>query len=294
MAERWRAEPEPPHIGPLPTEPEAGDPAWEQDELGPRWVWRLIRVLVVLLVVAGSAGGWWYLHQHGGTLGGPVPLIRAESGATKIKPTDAGGEAVPYQDQTAYDMKAAGAAKVEHLLPPPEAPLPKPVPLAPAPDVTPPAPVLAQAVPPVPEPAPTRDAAPTPQPTVPAPKTVVATPPPPKPEPVAPAVKPPPPAQPVASTPPPPRPAPAGGAGEYRVQVAATRDEASGRVEFERMQRAHPDLLSGLSASISRADLGSRGIFWRVQSGPIPDKAKAEKLCTDLKAVSVGCSVVKP
>jgi hypothetical protein len=290
MTGRFREDPEPPRIGPVAYEPEPEQPDWEHEEIGPRWLWRLIRIFVVLLIIGGSAGGWWYLHTHGGTIGGPIPLIRAETGATKIKPTDAGGEAVPYGDQTAYDMKA-GAAQVEHLLPPPETPLPKPVadPNAPPPtrEIPPSLPAQppkevavasAQAPPVVVKPPVLPEQAPQPTP--------AAVPlPPPKPTPLAPA-----PAQAVAPKPTAPPPI---GTGEYRVQVAATRDEASGKSEYERMQRAHPELLSGLSAIVVRADLGARGVFWRVQAGPIADKAKAEKLCADLKAVSVGCSVVK-
>ncbi len=78
-----------------------------------------------------------------------------------------------------------------------------------------------------------------------------------------------------------------------KVQIGATKDEASARKEFERLQRAHPTLLGGLSATVMRADLGEKGVFYRIQAGPIADKGKADQLCSDLKNVSIGCIVVK-
>jgi cell division septation protein DedD len=160
---------------------------------------------------------------------------------------------------------AGGKPPPEKLLPPPEQPLPKPV------------------VPP--EPAPVAAAAPAPAAPV-APPVPAATAPTPAP------------ARPVAATPPavspvPPPAAPAA-AGGWRVQIAATKDEASAHSEWARLQKAHPELLGALGLNVIRADLGERGVFYRIQAGPVADAAQAQKLCGDLKAVSVGCIVVKP
>ena len=43
-----------------------------------------------------------------------------------------------------------------------------------------------------------------------------------------------------------------------------------------------------------RVDLGAKGIFYRVQAGPIADGNVAERSCAALKARHVGCLVVKP
>jgi cell division septation protein DedD len=100
--------------------------------------------------------------------------------------------------------------------------------------------------------------------------------------------------------PPPPPPAANAGAkpgtvtGVFKVQIAATRDEPAAQKEWERLKHAHADLLGNLSPTVVRADLGDKGIFYRIQAGPVPDQAKAEKLCTDLKKLSIGCIVVKP
>ena len=86
----------------------------------------------------------------------------------------------------------------------------------------------------------------------------------------------------------------AGGGGSFRVQIAATRDEPTAKSEFERLKKAHEDLLGGMSATVVKADLGDKGIFYRVQAGPVADHDKAEKLCSELKKFAIACIIVKP
>ncbi len=81
--------------------------------------------------------------------------------------------------------------------------------------------------------------------------------------------------------------------GPLRIQIAATKDEATAQHEWDRLTKAHADLLGNLTETTVRADLGDRGIFYRVQAGPLPDAAAASKLCDQLKAVSIGCLVVR-
>ena len=89
-----------------------------------------------------------------------------------------------------------------------------------------------------------------------------------------------------------PAPAAAATTGPLRIQIAATKDEASARAEFARLQKAHADLLGNLSATVVKADLGDKGTFYRIQAGPIADKAQADKLCGQLKPLGIGCIVV--
>ena len=93
----------------------------------------LIASLVLAVVVmAVFAGGLWFAYhqgtQHGGvggTRAADVPLIRADERPTKVKPEKPGGMDVPDQDKLLYTAKPGGAP-VEHLLPPPEQPMPRP------------------------------------------------------------------------------------------------------------------------------------------------------------------------
>lgn len=258
-----------------------------------------IRNLLVICVMLGCAGAIYFAYNKGkqaggGETGGAIPLIRADQDPTKKKPDDAGGS-VPDQDKLVYNPNDPNGAKVERLLPPPEQPLPKPVPVPGATDTLPVqnvAPVAApQAAPPtaavgVATNAASQQANATGLMTAPpGAKAVpgIEIPPAPPPQPAQAAA----PAKPVPLTP-----AAPAATGPLRVQIAATKDEPSARAEFARLQKAHADLLGNLSATVVKADLGDKGVFYRIQAGPIADKAQADKLCAQLKPLGIGCIVV--
>jgi cell division septation protein DedD len=87
---------------------------------------------------------------------------------------------------------------------------------------------------------------------------------------------------------------PSGSSGPFRIQVGAVRSEDAVRTEWDRLRRAHPDLLGPLAVNSARADLGERGVFYRLQAGPVTDAGEAERLCAELKQRNVGCIVVRP
>jgi len=51
--------------------------------------------------------------------------------------------------------------------------------------------------------------------------------------------------------------------------------------------------LGSLSATPIRADLGDKGIYYRIQTGPVADPAAAERICSALKQRSVGCIIAR-
>jgi cell division septation protein DedD len=90
-------------------------------------------------------------------------------------------------------------------------------------------------------------------------------------------------------------PTPAAGApGGYRLQLGAFRNEEAARHGWETVKKANGDLLGGFTAAWPRADLGARGIYYRVQTGSVGDAAAAERLCGELKRRNVGCIIVRP
>ena len=207
---------------------------------------------LAVAVMAIFAGGLWFAY-HLGTRHGEaaddavnVPLIRAGQDPVKLPPDKAGGMDVPDKDNPLYTRKAGGAP-VEHILPLPEQPQPRPV--APPP---PPPQGLAPALPPV---------AAAPQPAA-APHVAAA-----------------------------PKPAPAAVA--TKVQLASVRTPEAAREEWARLKRDNPDLLGKLTANAVRADLGEKGIYYRVEAGPLSDKAAADRLCRALKERGLGCGLVK-
>jgi hypothetical protein len=84
--------------------------------------------------------------------------------------------------------------------------------------------------------------------------------------------------------------APAGG-GHYLVQVSSQRSEADAQASFRSIQAKYSSVLGGRSHVVRRANLGSRGIYYRAMVGPFGTRAEAIKLCSSLKAAGGDCVV---
>jgi len=240
-----------------------------------------ITLVVAVIVVGGIvAAGWRFMGAKPGSSGG-IPVIKADERPIKLRPDDRGGMQVPNQDKLVYErMDGEGEAKTETLLPAPEQPQPppkgavatpaKPL-MAPPPVVIPPpvAPVVKPA-----EPAAPKAAAPVAVAAAPlaavkvqaAPKAEVAPP--------ATATR-----KPLAS-------------GDYLVQLGAVRSADAAQTEFQRIQKANAEFLSGLKPDVVRVELGEKGVFWRVRAGPLSEQA-ARQLCIDLAARNQGCILVR-
>ncbi|HEX6442778.1 MAG TPA: SPOR domain-containing protein [Stellaceae bacterium] len=250
--------------------------------------------LLTVGAMAVFAGGLYFAYFQGthhpaaAPTADGVPLIRADDRPTKVKPDQPGGMAVPDQNVSLYNEKPGGTP-VEKLLPGPEQPMPRPA-------------------------APPKEATAAPPP-IPAPVSPDAS---------APAVASPPPAdQQTAAAPKPAKPtaqakpaaaakdtaakqaaailgastiaatAPKAGGGPVRVQLGSLRSADAAKEEWARLKREQPELLGKLSAIAVKADLGDKGIYYRVEAGPLPDGAAAERLCGELRQRKLGCSLVR-
>lgn len=239
------------HVDPNERLDHVEEPHYE-DELPPRR--NLSGLALMLGAMALFAGGLWFAYHEGtkhpgvsatATTADNVPLIHADPDPVKIKPPPdkIGGLNIPDKDNPLYGARP-GNQLVEKILPPPEAPAPRPLPPPP-----PQAPPAALAPPP-----PTAAAA------KPAPK---------------------PPAQQAAL--------PDG----VRVQLASVRSAEAARDEWTRLKQDNPDLLGKLTAVAVRADLGDRGIWYKIEAGPLPSKAAADRLCGEMKQRDLGCQLVR-
>jgi cell division septation protein DedD len=253
---------------------------------------RLFMIALTSLAMLGAAGGFLGIYRELTDFAAPedVPVLHADPQPTRHRPDNPGGMDIPGQGTMVLDG-GHGEPKSEQLLPPPEAPLPRPA-LAndSPPPPAPPAPAAATPTAP-PPPAPATAAAPAPIVAA-APPPVAAIAPPPAATPHAQAL-PPVPAPAVAAAPPKAAPPPAEGKG-YRLQLAAVRSPEAAKQIWERLKRQQGDVLGGLAYAEQRVDLGERGIFYRVQAGPIADAAKAEHECGELKRRGVSCLLVRP
>ena len=251
------------------------------EELSPPDRRRLPTVLLGIVAMVLFAGGLWFAYVEGVrhpapvAQSGGVPLIRADTSPTKVKPEQPGGMKIPDQNDTIYSEKPGGPP-VESLLPAPEQPMPRPLPPPPVAVMPPPSP----AAPPV--------AA--------APAITLPTPPPPRASTTA-----------TAKPEPAPRRAPESRAadearailgrpartGAVRVRLASLRSPDAAREAWVRLKRDNPDLLGRLSAVAVRIDLGDKGIYYRVEAGPVADAAAAQRLCSELRRRKLGCILAR-
>jgi len=278
---------------PVPNSPEPAS-------AGPK---RMITAGIALGAVAAFGIGIWFAYDQGvkrGVSGAP-PLVRADQSPTKVAPENPGGMQVPNQDKQIYERLGgsgnAPAQQAEKLLPPPErandaprantnvanatsnavAPgtAPVTVPTRPAPAAVPNQTPPNQTTAPTPNAAPrpgTQTAAASATPT-PAPRTPVQT---------APAT---------ASAAPAPA-ASASAGGSAKVQLASLKEQSAAQSTWAALQKKFPSELGSLSASYERVELGDKGTYYRLQAGPLKDRATAQALCQKLEAGKQGCIVV--
>jgi cell division septation protein DedD len=80
--------------------------------------------------------------------------------------------------------------------------------------------------------------------------------------------------------------------GTYQVQLSALRSEDAARSAWTRLQNTAPDLFAGANLDIQRADLGARGVFYRLRVGSFANRDAAKGFCADVKAAGKDCMVV--
>ncbi|HEX3860681.1 MAG TPA: SPOR domain-containing protein [Stellaceae bacterium] len=254
------------------------------DAMLPRRDRRLPAVLVSVAAMVLFAGGLWFAYVEGtrhATTGNTaaaqsdgVPLLRADTRPSKVKPDQPGGMAVPDQNVSLYGDKPGGSP-VEKLLPAPEQPMPRPAPsTAPA----------AVAPPNAGAPAGGATGAPAIVPTAVPTGPVTA-------KPLAkPAAKAPVETRQASGDVAPSRPT---RNSAVQVRLGSLKSPEAAREEWAKLKRNNSDLLGKMTANAVRVDLGDKGIYYRIEAGPFHDKAAAERLCSDMKARKLGCILAR-
>lgn len=250
----------------------------------------IVTVMVTIAALSSFGGTVYWAHKQDIERGGPglpIPMVKPAEGPAKIKPDDPKGQQIPNQDIDAYRRVDPNAVpqSTERLMPPPVTPQ-MPVIAAPTtpPDTSPP--VATTSPPQTPSaiagtPAPTDSA-----PTATMPPTTTAH----TPDAASPKI---------SDTGGPSIASivdglngPAAGGG-YRIQVASERSEDTAKATWARLQRSHSDVLGSLRMQAARANLGDKGIWYRVQAGPLEEK-QAKETCARLKTRNVGCVMLPP
>lgn len=92
----------------------------------------------------------------------------------------------------------------------------------------------------------------------------------------------------VASLPPAEAPATSGG---YVVQISSQRSEADAKASYRALQNKFPSVLGSRPPLIKRADLGSKGVYYRAMVGPFGTPDEAQQVCGNLKSAGGQCVV---
>ncbi len=79
--------------------------------------------------------------------------------------------------------------------------------------------------------------------------------------------------------------------GRYLVQVSSQRSEGDAQNAFRNIQSRYSSVLGGHQSVIRRADLGSKGVYYRAMVGPFSTRDQAVQLCVSLKAAGGDCVV---
>lgn len=237
---------------------------------------QILTVMVSIAAIASFGSVVWWAHNQDVKAGGRglEPLVvQAPTTPTRTKPENAGGLVPPNQDKEVFNRIAPGAVQTQ-----PE----KLLPMATNPKL--PANGL-------PTPAAPKEAEPakTPTPVQPASTTGTATP--------APAA-----VQPTDVKPGTTESGPtiaslidnmSGPSAGWRVQVASVKNEDVAKSTWARLQSAHGDVMANLKMQAVRVDLGEKGVWYRVQAGPLDEK-QAQTVCSTLKGRKADCVPVPP
>jgi cell division septation protein DedD len=87
---------------------------------------------------------------------------------------------------------------------------------------------------------------------------------------------------------------PAEPAAGIRLQLASVPNEADIEGEWKRLKKRIGAPLADQELHVERADLGTKGVFYRLQIGPFADRAAAQAACQDIKAAGGDCLLVGP
>jgi hypothetical protein len=77
-----------------------------------------------------------------------------------------------------------------------------------------------------------------------------------------------------------------------RIQLVSMPSETAAWDSWRRLSAKYSAALTGLTAMVEPADLGTKGTFYRVQTGPFATVAAAHERCTAMKAAGLDCLVV--
>jgi hypothetical protein len=79
--------------------------------------------------------------------------------------------------------------------------------------------------------------------------------------------------------------------GPYVAQLAALQSESAVDPAWRRFASRAPDLFASARLDVERADLGARGVYFRVRAGYFADRANAARFCERIRQMGQDCIV---
>jgi len=237
--------------------------------------------VIALLVLAAFAGVVWLAYNQGVARGraGAAVIIAAPNGPVRTAPANSADSETPYTGLKVYGQPVAPEQEAQASTLAPEPQVEVRTSNAPAPAPAKPAPAVTEAPPVRLNPPPAAPAAVAPQ---------------------LPAVTPPPAPHPLAAQAAPPAAAPTGTVAESAIsgkavlQIGAYESQDIANGEWTKFRSRHTDVVGTLAEDVQRADLGAKGIWYRLRVGPFADKAAAAAACEKLKTEGGTCFVAAP
>lgn len=81
--------------------------------------------------------------------------------------------------------------------------------------------------------------------------------------------------------------------GAFRIQLGSFRSTGSAQSGWRQLLEKNQDLLGALDYSVEQADLGQRGVYYRLHAGSFADISLAKVLCGEIKARNTDCLVIR-
>lgn len=79
----------------------------------------------------------------------------------------------------------------------------------------------------------------------------------------------------------------------YVMQILSSKSESGVEATWQKIKARNADIVNGLNANIVKADLGDKGIYYRLRLGPVRTGDEAKNICAKLKKRDVGCFIVR-
>ena len=244
-------------------------------------------IVIALLVLAAFAGVVWLAYNQGVARGrsGATVVIAAPDGPVRTAPAHSGGLETPYTGLKVYGQPVSPEqeAQASTLAPQSQPDVPAANNVAPPPS-QPKASALTEAPPVRLNPPQT----PPPPAVAPPPSTVTAQ--------AAPAAAAPPRPQAPAVAPLAPQAVSASSAvsGKAVLQIGAYESLDIANGAWASFKTRHAAAVGNLAEDVQKADLGAKGIWYRLRIGPFTDKTAAASACEKLKAEGGTCFVAAP